>query len=57
MCSSDLLCETWPPEFGGDELAGFEVPGVASGLMIVAVGKDGATEGVLWGDIDVTFVG
>ena len=51
------LCEAWPPEFGGDELAGFEITRVTSGLMVMTVGKDGATEGILQGYIDMTFVG
>ena len=30
---------------------------MTSGLMVVAVGEDGMTEGVLWGNVDMTFVG
>ena len=51
------LCKAWPPELGSDELAGFEISWVTGGFMIVAAGEDGTTEGVLWGDIDATFVG
>ena len=51
------LCETWPPELGSNELVGLEVTRVAGSFVVVAVGEDGATEGVLWRDIDATFVG
>ena len=51
------LCETWPPEFGGNELASFQVAGVSGSLVVVATSKDGAAEGVLQGDVDATFVG
>ena len=51
------LRETRPLKLGGDELASFEVTQVASSLVVVAAGKDGATEGVLRGNIDTTFVG
>ena len=54
---SHKLCKAGPPEFRGDKLAGLEVTGVSSGLMVVAVGKDGAAERVPWGDIDTSFVG
>ena len=30
---------------------------MASSLVVVAAGEDGATEGVLRGDVDTTFVG
>ena len=40
------LHETWPPELSGNELMGLEIARVASGLMIMAVGKDRVTEGV-----------
>ena len=49
--------EARPPEFSSDKLASLEVTGMAGGFMIVAAGKDGTMEGVLRGDIDVTFVG
>ena len=51
------LCETRPPELRGDELAGLEVTRVTGGFMVVAAAEDGATEGVLRGDVDTTFVG
>ena len=37
-------------------LACFEVSRVTGSLMIVAVGKDGAMERVLQGNVDTTFV-
>ena len=51
------LCKLQPPEFRGDELAGFEVTRVTGGLVVVATGEDGTTEEVLWGDIDATLIG
>ena len=53
---SHKLHEARPPEFSSDELAGFEISGVAGGLMIMAAGKDGTTEGILWWDVDATLV-
>ena len=50
------LCETWPPEFRSNELVGFEVTQVASGLMDVASGEERLMEEILWWDIDMTFV-
>ena len=50
------LCETWPPKLRGNKLASFEITGVASSLMVVAAGEDGATEGVVQGNVDATFV-
>ena len=54
---SHKLCEARPPEFGGDELAGFEITRVTSGLVVMAVGEDGAAEGVLQGHVDTVLVG
>ena len=54
---SHKLCKTQPPKLHGDELASFEVAGVSSSFVVVAVGKDGATKGVVGGNIDMTFVG
>ena len=51
------LHETWPPEFGSNELTDFKITGVAGSFMVMAAGKDGAVEGVLRGNVDVTFVG
>ena len=51
------LRETWPPKFGGNELAGLEVTEVSSGLMVVAASEDGTIEGALRGDIDMTLIG
>ena len=53
----DELSETWPPEFSSDKLAGLEITWIAGSLMVVTVGKDGMTEGVLRGDVDTAFVG
>ena len=35
---------------------GLEVPRVTSGLMIVAVHKDGVAEGILWENVNMPFV-
>ena len=51
------LRETRPPEFRGDELASLQIAGVTSGLVVVAAGEDGTTEGILRGNIYATFVG
>ena len=51
------LCEAWPPKLRGDELASLEITGVAGSLVVMAAGKDGAMEGVLWGNVDMAFVG
>ena len=50
------LCKAQPPEFRGDKLVGLEVTRVTGGLMVMAVGKDGATEGILWGNVDMILV-
>jgi hypothetical protein len=54
---SDVRSEAQPPEFSGDELAGFKVAGVAGGLMVMAALEDGFTEGVVVGDVDTSLVG
>ena len=41
------LCKTQPPEFCGNELVSFEITGMSSSLMVMAVSKDGVTEGIL----------
>ena len=55
--SAHKLGKTWPPELFGDKLVGFEITRVTGSLMVVAVGEDGAAEGVLQGNVDMTFVG
>ena len=50
------LHKTWPPELHSNELMGLEIPWVASGFVIMTVGKDRTVEGVLQGNIDTTFV-
>ena len=46
-----------PPEFSGDQLAGFKETGVAGGLMIMASLENGTVEGVIGGNIDTVLVG
>ena len=50
------LCEARPLEFHGNELTSFEVTQVSDSLMVMAVGEDGATEGGLWGNVDMILV-
>ena len=38
-------------------MAGFKVPGMSCGFMVVTSCEDGVTEGVIIRDIDATFVG
>ena len=52
-----VLCETQPPEFGGNELASLKVAGVSSRFVVVTAGEDGAVERVIWRNIDTTLVG
>ena len=49
--------EAWPPELGGDKLAGFEEARVSGRFMIMAVGKDGMAKGVISGNINTAFIG
>ena len=51
------LHKTGPPKLRGDELMSFEVTWVTSSFVVVAAGEDGATEGILWGNIDMALVG
>ena len=51
-----ILCEVWPPEFQGNKLASFEIPGVANDLMIMATSEDGTTERVVGENINLSFV-
>ena len=46
-----------PPEFGGDQLSGFQEAGMSGGFVIMASFQDGATKGVIRGDIDTAFIG
>ena len=50
------LYKAWPPEFSGDELTSFEITGVTSSLVVVTAGKDRTMEGILQGNIDLSFV-
>ena len=46
-----------PPKFRGNKLASLEITRVAGGLMVVAADEDELTEGVLWRNVDMTFIG
>ena len=50
------LCKVWPPELGSNELTSLEITGVTSSLMVMTAGKDGTSERILWGNIDIAFV-
>ena len=50
------LGKAWPLEFSSNELVSFKVTRMPGGLMVMAMDKDRAMEGVLWGDIHTTFV-
>ena len=52
-----VLCEAWPPELSGDELAGFKITQVTGSFMVMTTGKDGVVEGGVGGYIDMSFVG
>ena len=54
---ADEKGEAWPPEFSGDQLAGFKKTGVAGGLMIMELLENGTVEGVIGGNIDMVLVG
>ena len=50
------LSKAWPPELGSNKLPSFEIYRVTSSFMVMTAGKDGVIEGILWEDIDTTFV-
>ena len=54
---SDIGCEARPPEFSGDQLAGFKVPGVSRSFVVVTACEDGMTDGVIIRNIYAAFVG
>ena len=54
--AADVGGKAGPPEFSCDQLASFQEAGMIGGFMIMAALEDGATEGVICGDVDATFV-
>ena len=50
------LCKTWPPEFSGYKLASLQITGMTSGVMVMTLGEDRSTEGVVWGNVHMAFV-
>ena len=50
------LCKIQSPELSSYELTCFEITGMSGSLMIMAVGEDGMTEGVLQGNINMILV-
>ena len=55
--AADKGGKTGPPEFGSNELAGFEEARMTGSFMIVAMPKDGKAKGVIIGDINMALVG
>ena len=55
--AADKGDKTRPPELSSNQLAGFKETGVTSRFVIVASFKNGTVEGVIGGNVDVTFVG
>ena len=51
------LHKAQPSELSNDELTGLEIARVAGSLVVMIVDKDKSTEGVLWENVDVPFVG
>ena len=49
-------CQTRPPEFGGDQLTGFQLAQVACSFMVMAMNEDGLLERGVRGDVNMTFV-
>ena len=54
--TADKGSEPGPPKFSGDQLACLEETGMASRFMIMAAFKNGAAEGVVCGDVDMTLI-
>ena len=54
--AADKGSEAGPPEFSGDQLASFQVAGMAGGFVIMATMEDGTAEGVVCRDVDMTLV-
>ena len=50
------LCETWSPKLRGNKLASFEIAWMAGSLVVMTLGEDRATEGILWGNVDMPFI-
>ena len=44
-------------KLSSNKLVSLEITGVSGGFMVMAVGEDRVVEGVLQGNVDVTFVG
>ena len=54
--SADIRGEAGPPEFGRDQLASFQEARMTGGVVIVAAVENGASEGIIRGDVDAAFV-
>ena len=53
---ANIGSKAWPPEFGRDQLMGFEEARVTGGFMIMAALEDRTAEGIISRDIDTAFV-
>ena len=54
--TADKGSEPGPPKFSGDQLACLEETGMAGRFMIMAAFKNGAAEGVVCRDVDMTLI-
>ena len=50
------LCKTWPLEFRGDKLAGFEISRMGDSLVVIVMSKDGVVERVIRENVDPSVV-
>ena len=53
----DIGGKTGPPEFGCNELLGFQIAGVTGTFMVMAMLENSMPEGIVIGDVDATLVG
>ena len=53
----DIKGQAKPPESNGNRLAGFEITGVSSNIMVMASLENGAMKGFVIRDVDTALVG
>ena len=54
---TNIGSEAGPPKFGHNKLAGFQVAGVASCFMVMAVLENSVAQGVVIGNVDTALIG
>ena len=54
---ADVRGKVGPPKFSRDELASFQVAGVAGSFMVMTALEDSVAKGVVIGDVDAALVG